>query len=97
MAEARWREGDSNPKSAAQGGHIAENLGGVDRDASPTSRDKPATSRSADRALDHADAIEAALAKALEAATAAQRWDVVAQLARELEAVARRHSVNSCD
>jgi hypothetical protein len=32
------------------------------------------------------DAVEAALAKALEGATAAGRWDVVAQLARELEA-----------
>lgn len=32
------------------------------------------------------DAVETALAKALESATAAQRWDVVAQLARELEA-----------
>jgi hypothetical protein len=33
-----------------------------------------------------ADAIEDALAKALEGATAAGRWDVVAQLAKELEA-----------
>jgi integrase len=32
------------------------------------------------------DPVEAALAKALEGATAAGRWDVVAQLARELEA-----------
>jgi len=32
------------------------------------------------------DAVDIALAKALEAATAAQRWDVVMQLARELEA-----------
>jgi hypothetical protein len=32
------------------------------------------------------DAVEAALAKALEGATAAGRWDVVSQLARELEA-----------
>jgi hypothetical protein len=32
------------------------------------------------------DAVEAALAKALEGATSAGRWDVVAQLARELEA-----------
>lgn len=33
-----------------------------------------------------ADVVEAALAKALEGATAAGRFDVVAQLARELEA-----------
>jgi hypothetical protein len=32
------------------------------------------------------DAIEVALANALEGATAAARWDVVAQLAKELEA-----------
>jgi hypothetical protein len=32
------------------------------------------------------DAVEAALAKALEGATVAGRWDVVAQLAKELEA-----------
>jgi hypothetical protein len=31
------------------------------------------------------DAVEDALAKALEAATVAGRWDVVGQLARELE------------
>jgi hypothetical protein len=31
-------------------------------------------------------AVDAALAKALEGATAAGRWDVVSQLARELEA-----------
>jgi hypothetical protein len=33
-----------------------------------------------------ADAVEGALAEALARATAADRWDVVAQLARELEA-----------
>lgn len=32
------------------------------------------------------DAVEVALAKALTAATAAERWDVVGQLARELQA-----------
>ncbi len=32
------------------------------------------------------DAVESALAKALEGATAVGRWDVVSQLARELEA-----------
>jgi hypothetical protein len=33
-----------------------------------------------------ADAVEVALAKALETATAEKRWDVVAQMGRELEA-----------
>jgi hypothetical protein len=32
------------------------------------------------------DTVESALAKAIEAASAAGRWDVVSQLARELEA-----------
>jgi hypothetical protein len=41
-------------------------------------RSRPATA--------DADPIEAALAKALEGATAAGRWDAGAQLARELEA-----------
>lgn len=46
-----------------------------------------------DRRLDRApavpsehDAVESALAKAIEGATSAGRWDIVAQLARELEA-----------
>jgi hypothetical protein len=38
------------------------------------------------RSWGDADPVEAALATALEGATAAGRWDVVAQLARELEA-----------
>jgi hypothetical protein len=36
--------------------------------------------------LDHLDAVEAALARALDAATAAGRFDVVVRLADELEA-----------
>jgi hypothetical protein len=55
--------------------------------------DTPLNATHLDRGLDPArpapgdvDAVEAALAKALEGATAAGRWDVVAQLARELEA-----------
>ena len=36
--------------------------------------------------VDQSEAVEDALAKALEGATTAGRWDVVAQLARELEA-----------
>ncbi|HEV3191738.1 MAG TPA: hypothetical protein VGY54_14610 [Polyangiaceae bacterium] len=45
------------------------------------------------------DAVEAALAKALEGATAAARFDVVAQLAKELEArrLARAGNVTSFD
>jgi hypothetical protein len=45
------------------------------------------------------DAVEAALAKALERATAAGRWDVVSQLARELEArrLARMDNVVALD
>jgi hypothetical protein len=45
------------------------------------------------------DHVESALAKALEGATAAGRWDVVAQLARELEArrLARTDNVVNLD
>jgi hypothetical protein len=60
----------------------------LDRDLDQTS---PATAE--------ADAVEAALAKALEGATAAGRWDVVSQLAGELEArrLARMGNVVSLD
>lgn len=40
------------------------------------------------------DAVEEALAQALAGATAAQRWDVVAQLAKELEARRLARSAN---
>jgi hypothetical protein len=57
------------------------------------SADAPLNGAHLDRDLDQArrtrgqaDGVEAALAKALEGATAAGRWDVVSQLARELEA-----------
>jgi hypothetical protein len=45
------------------------------------------------------EVVEAALAKALEGATAAGRWDVVAQLAKELEArrLAREPNVLALD
>ena len=42
--------------------------------------------REGDRDGDRVDPVEAALADALTKAAAAERWDVVAQLARELEA-----------
>jgi hypothetical protein len=45
------------------------------------------------------DAVESALAKALEGATAAGRWDIVAQLAKELDArrTARMGNVHPID
>jgi hypothetical protein len=48
---------------------------------------------------DDAHAVEEALAKALEGATAAGRWEVVSQLARELEArrLARMGNVVTLD
>jgi hypothetical protein len=39
-----------------------------------------------DASLDAVDPVEDALARAIEGAVTASRWDVVAQLARELEA-----------
>jgi hypothetical protein len=62
-------------------------------DTTSTSADAPLNRAPLDPVLDRSrpapreqDPVEAALAAALEAATAACRWDVVAQLARELEA-----------
>jgi hypothetical protein len=43
------------------------------------------------------DFVEIALAKAIEGATAARRWDVVAQLARELEARRLGRAANVVD
>jgi len=59
----------------------------TNRDApTPTPERNPATrgERSDSGAI--VDAVEVALAKALEGATAEKRWDVVAQLGSELEA-----------
>jgi hypothetical protein len=54
------------------------------QNASTTRND--ANARSVDAGVDGREAIEAALASALETAASAGRFDVVAQLARELEA-----------
>jgi hypothetical protein len=51
-----------------------------------TPESKPATRGDAERLRSGTDPVEVALAKALERATAEKRWDVVAQLGRELEA-----------
>jgi hypothetical protein len=65
---------------------ISVDRDGVDPNASETARAKSATSGDLDRRLDRSEVVEIALAKALEAATAAQRWDVVMEIARQLEA-----------
>jgi hypothetical protein len=51
-----------------------------------TAADNHATPGRVDHSIVHSDGIEAALAQALDAAAAAGRFDVVAQLAKELEA-----------
>ena len=51
-----------------------------------TTESKSATRGDAERLRSATDPVEVALAKALEGATAEKRWDVVAQLGRELEA-----------
>jgi len=51
-----------------------------------TSADVPPTGAPTDDWKDNCDPVERALVRALEAAAAAGRFDVVAQLARELEA-----------
>jgi hypothetical protein len=55
-------------------------------DSAPKSVDPRETTELGSSRATEADAVEAALAKALEGATAAAEWAVVAQLARELEA-----------
>jgi hypothetical protein len=55
-------------------------------DTPPMGADTPLNEAHLDRDLDRTGDVEAALAKALEGAAAAGRWDVVSQLARELEA-----------
>ena len=72
----------------------------------PTRADAPLNGAPLDPILDRAHpvrddahAVEEALAKALERATAAGRWEVVSQLARELEArrLARMGNVVALD
>jgi hypothetical protein len=59
----------------------------------------PATPGHLDASLDAPDAVEAALAAALSRAAAAGRFDVVAQLAKELEArrLARMGNVHALE
>jgi hypothetical protein len=61
--------------------------------------DTPPIESKLDRSLDQPDAVDATLAKALGEAATAGRFDVVAQLARELEArrLARAGNVTSFD
>jgi hypothetical protein len=65
-------------------------LGGIDGSTSPGAPVPPSVNPAMpgclDASLDAVDAVGAALARALEGATVAGRWDLVAQLARELEA-----------
>ncbi|MCL2777971.1 MAG: hypothetical protein FWD73_08200 [Polyangiaceae bacterium] len=55
-------------------------------DDDPSSTESPPHGAAVGRYEGYSDAIEVALAEALTGATQAQRWDIVAQLARELEA-----------
>jgi hypothetical protein len=66
---------------------LLADIGGVEEpsDALPPS-DNPAIPGHLDASLDAPDPVAQALAKALDGATAAGRWDVVAQLAGEVEA-----------
>jgi hypothetical protein len=58
----------------------------VDAEDVPLKEPNAAKDRQPDQSLDQPDAVEAALANALQAATAAGRWDVVGELARQLDA-----------
>jgi hypothetical protein len=84
---------NADARSAHVEGGSARNRAASDQSSSATSADDALNKTNLDRDLDrtgpapaNVDAVEVALAKALEGATAAGRFDVVAQLARELEA-----------
>ncbi len=68
-------------------------------DTPPTDADEALNTDDLDRDLDRRGAVESALAKAIALAATAGRFDVVAQLARELEArrLARAGNVVSLD
>lgn len=79
-----WRRRESKPSDlrSEEPRNAANRL---DSESTPTSvRDE--TLHPKPESTSVVDAVEAALAVALVEATAAERWDVVAQLARELEA-----------
>jgi hypothetical protein len=82
-----WRNGRrAGFRLRARGSDVGQRVGSVE-DKESTSA-PIGTSGPASEAFgpDSIDVVEAALGKALEAATADKRWDVVAQLGRELEA-----------
>ena len=83
-----WRRGrDSN--HLLVGGVVAKSAGcqaAAPSAEAPMPCDNPAMPGGGGPMVDQSEAVEDALAKALEGATTAGRWDVVAQLARELEA-----------
>jgi hypothetical protein len=73
----------------SSGGDRGQNVGSTEDPQSETARVTPPGPCSEGLGPDStggADVVETALANALEKATAAERWDVVSQLARELEA-----------
>jgi integrase len=86
-AENKCRRRESNAAQAAPSRAVSATIdaGTVHEDARTTD-DNPANAGRLDGSLGAGDAVEAALAKALDAAAAAGRFDVVAQLAKELEA-----------
>lgn len=84
VSETKYRRRDSKaPEEAASGGFPEAFVGSEPVATTQPASDNPAMPGRLDAIL---DAVETALAKGLEGATAAGRWDVVAQLARELEA-----------
>lgn len=88
----RWRRRESKtiettPETAQIGANTLETAIVVEPHSDETSAPKP-------QLVESTDAIEIALANAIIEATADRRWDVVAQLARELEARRLAQSVN---
>jgi hypothetical protein len=77
----------SQPENARSGVNAPDSLHDPKPRGGETSRAKPEPASAA-------DAVEIALAVALTEATAAHRWEVVVQLARELEARRLAHAAN---
>ena len=80
-----WRGGrDSKPGVSATENNEKQRDSGAGQEPASTEEDE--TRRAKPEQRPPADAVESALAAGISEATRAERWDVVAQLARELEA-----------
>jgi hypothetical protein len=78
-------KGIRKPSNTEDASNFAANRKSEPSSADHSSTDNSADARTVASSMGHADAVEIALAKALEGATAEGKWEIVGQLARELE------------